>query len=50
MFINVINWRVTASAVIRIFQRLTSHHSLHQPEHIGAFAGSYLAHSDWDQK
>ena len=49
MFRNAINWHVTV-AIIRIYQRLTAHHSLHKTEHIGAFAGSYLAHGDWDHK
>ena len=49
MFTNVTHWRVTA-AVIRIYERLTAHHHLHKTEHIGAFAGSYLAHGDWDHR
>jgi hypothetical protein len=50
MFIKPNNWRVISAAVIKIYQRLTVHHPLHQSAHIGAFAGSYLAHSDWDKK
>jgi hypothetical protein len=49
MFNNAINWRITA-VVIRIYQILTTHHQLHQAEHIGPFAGSYLPHGDWDHR
>ena len=49
MFNSAINWRVTA-VIVKIYQRLTLHHSLHKAEHIGAYAGSYLAHGDWDHK
>jgi hypothetical protein len=39
----------TARAVlVRWFLRLTHHHQLHQPEHVGAFAGSLLPREDWD--
>lgn len=27
---------------------LIDHHQLHQPEHVGMFAGSLLSRSDWD--
>jgi hypothetical protein len=27
---------------------LVHHHQLHQPEHVGMFAGSLLSRSDWD--
>ena len=40
--------RLVSSAVIRAYLFLTMHHKLHQPEHIGAFAGSYLPHTDWN--
>jgi hypothetical protein len=30
------------------FQRLTHHYQLHQPEHVGAYAGSLLPRQDWD--
>ncbi len=49
MFNKAINWRLAAT-VIRIYERLTARHSLHKTGHIGAFAGSYLAHGDWDHK
>ena len=49
MFLNTVSGRVTA-IIVRIYQRLTAHHQLHQPEHIGAFAGSYLPREDWDHK
>lgn len=38
----------SAAALVRAYKFLTSHHQLHQPEHIGAFAGSYLRRGDWD--
>jgi hypothetical protein len=50
MFTNAINWRVTAAFIVKMYERVTAHHTLHQPEHIGAFAGSYLAHGDWNRK
>ena len=46
---NATHWRVTA-VVIRIYRLLTAHHKLHSPEHVGAFAGSYLPHGDWDHR
>ena len=49
MFNKAINWRLAAT-VIRIYERLTARHSHHKTGHIGAFAGSYLAHGDWDHK
>lgn len=39
--------RITAF-VLRLFARLTKHHALHKPEHVGMFAGSLLQHADWD--
>jgi hypothetical protein len=27
---------------------MTGHYQLHQPEHVGMFAGSLLSRSDWD--
>jgi hypothetical protein len=30
------------------FQRLTQHYQLHQPEHVGPYAGSLLRREDWD--
>jgi len=33
----------------RWFLRLTHHYQLHQPEHVGAYAGSLLRREDWDQ-
>ena len=49
MFTNAM-YRHAIAAVIRVCKRLTAHHSLNKTEHIGPFAGSYLAHSDWDHK
>ena len=49
MLTNPMKWGITA-AVILIFRRLTAHHQLHAPEHVGAFAGSYLRHGDWDKQ
>ena len=40
-------WRITV-AVLSLFTLLTKHHSLHQPEHVGMFAGSLLQRGDWD--
>lgn len=30
-------------------QGLVRHHQLHQPEHVGMFAGSLLQVKDWEQ-
>jgi hypothetical protein len=35
------------SALARCFKALTHHHSLHAPEHVGAFAGALVTLSDW---
>jgi hypothetical protein len=40
-------WRITL-AVLSLFTLITKHHSLHQPEHVGMFAGSLLQRGDWD--
>lgn len=48
-FNNAINWRVTA-AIVSIYKLLTNRHKLHAPEHVGAFAGSYLQHEDWNHR
>ncbi len=34
--------------LMRVFTVLTKHYQLHQPEHVGMFAGSLLLHSDWN--
>lgn len=41
------HWRITLIA-LGLFAVLTKHYSLHQPEHVGMFAGSLLQRSDWD--
>lgn len=40
-------WRFTA-AILGLLVLLTKHHSLHEPEHVGMFAGSLLQRGDWD--
>lgn len=48
---NAVNTRVSWSIGLlarRWFLALMDHHQLHQPEHVGMFAGSLLARSDWD--
>jgi hypothetical protein len=40
-------WRITL-AVLSLLTLITKHHSLHQPEHVGMFAGSLLQRGDWD--
>ncbi|MDH4482524.1 MAG: hypothetical protein QE279_07435 [Rhodoferax sp.] len=40
--------RAAFGALARWFLRLTHHHQLHQPEHVGAYAGSLLRREDWD--
>jgi hypothetical protein len=47
MFSKAMNCSI-AVAMVRAYKFLTSHHQLHKPEHIGAFAGSYLRRGDWD--
>lgn len=49
MMHTLLNWRLTV-ALIRIYERLTEHRSRRETEHIGAYAGTYLAHGDWDHK
>jgi len=34
--------------LVRWFLRLTHHTQLHQPEHVGPYAGSLLRREDWD--
>jgi len=41
------HWWITELA-IKWVAILTEHHHLHAPEHVGMFAGSLLARSDWD--
>ena len=43
------HWPITI-AVLGLLALLTKHHSLHQPEHIGMFAGSLLQRGDWDHR
>ena len=40
--------RAAFVALARWFLRLTHHHQLHQPEHVGPYAGSLLRREDWD--
>lgn len=47
MFKNALSCAI-AKAMIRAYKSLTKHYKLHKPEHIGAFAGSYLRRGDWD--
>jgi len=44
---NAIHGNVT-SLVIRVFHILTARHKLHELEHVGPFAGTYLPHQDWN--
>ena len=41
------HWRITV-IVRELFTRLTKHHSLQQPVHVGMFAGSLLQRDNWD--
>ncbi len=40
-------WRITL-AVLSLLALATKHYSLHEPEHVGMFAGSLLQRGDWD--
>ena len=41
------HWHITEVA-IHWFELLTRHYQLHQPKHVGMFAGSLLQREDWD--
>lgn len=43
------HWRITHLAV-QWWGALFAHHHLHRPQHVGMFAGSLLARTDWDHE
>ena len=47
MSANSAHWPLTL-ALLGLFNLLTKHYALHQPEHVGMFAGSLLQRQDWD--
>ena len=42
-----ITWRLTHT-LMRWYAAVTHHYALHQPEHVGPYAGSLLERRDWD--
>jgi hypothetical protein len=44
----VVHMQTVRGAVVRWLLAVTHHYQLHQPEHVGAFAGSLLQRKDWD--